>query len=254
MLKKVALILLLSHYSYLSAQYYNKDISASIRINKNSEFIQFVALSENLTDLELALEYEFSIYETNNDETISKNSDRQRYVTRGKEKKLLQTLNLSNSVTNKVVLNLFIYDKDGKPIGKDRVELLNGSQSNIEIQEINLISSAQEEAKPQDGFILEGLLIKKFITKSGKDFYREFYNNYLLKNIKTDKNIYFTEGPVPGRQRSTLITVKVENTLVLQFFTRPNNAFLKEMATAALERVIRQLQNLQSAAEQLKDN
>ncbi len=39
----------------MQAQYYNKEVAASVRIERNSEFLKFFALAENKTPVELPL-------------------------------------------------------------------------------------------------------------------------------------------------------------------------------------------------------
>ena len=235
----------------LQAQFFNKEVAASVRIERNSEFLRFIALSENKTASEQSLEYDFLIFKTQDDGSIVKDNDRQRFVLKPYEKKILQTLVLGNAVTNKTVVVLLIYDKDGKPIGKDRIELEQGSLSDIS-ELINKYDDAQsineDQAKPQDGFILNGLVIQKTITKSGRDFYKYFYALYFNKEIKSPKNIKIEE--VPGRSRSTRITVKLDDQLIWQFFAQPQRKYLEQQANVAISRAIQQLQILEQQKDQ----
>ncbi|WP_405225775.1 CsgE family curli-type amyloid fiber assembly protein [Dokdonia sp. Asnod1-B02] len=233
----------------MQAQYYNKEVAASVRIERNSEFLKFFALAENKTPVELPLEYEFLIFKTQDDGTIQKDSDKQRFVLKPYEKKVLQTLVLGNAVTNKTVLALLIFDKDGKPLGKDRIVLENGSLSEIDIQlpKMDLFRS-NDQAKPQDGFVIAGLVIQKTITKAGRDFFKYFYSLYFNKSIKSPKDIIIEE--VPGRSRTTLITVKINNQIVWKFFSQPQRKFLEEQAQITISRVGKLLQVLEQQKDQ----
>jgi hypothetical protein len=109
--------------------------------------------------------------------------------------------------------------------------------------------SSQDQAKPQDGFVLNGFVIENTITKAGRDFYKYFYAEYFNKGILTTKNIIIEE--VPARSRFTRISVKVEDQLVWQFFSQPKKEFLKEMAQTALARSIIRLQQLEKQNDEL---
>ncbi|TVZ51730.1 CsgE family curli-type amyloid fiber assembly protein [Dokdonia sp. Hel_I_53] len=234
----------------MQAQYFNKEVAASVRIERNSEFLKFFALAENKTPVDLVLEYDFLIFKTQEDGTVKKDNDKQRFTLKAYEKKVLQTLVLGNSVTNKTTLALLIYDKDGKPLGKDRIVLEEGSLSDItQFIERPAAFYSNDQSKPQDGFIMEGLVLQKTITKAGRDFHRYFYTLYFNKSIKSPKNILIEE--VPGRSRTTLITVKLDNTLIWQFFSQPQRKFLEKQAEAAIGRLVQQLQLLAQQNKQL---
>jgi len=258
LIKPIVKLKIISVYSVLlffslvktHAQFYNKEVAASIRIERNSEFLKFFALAENKSPVDRTLEYDFLIFKTQADGTVSKDNDKQRFVLSAYEKKELQTLVLSNAVSNKTIIVLLIYDQDGKPIGKDRIELEQGSLSNLDNLKGNLIpiSSDQiDQAAPQDGFKLQGLVIQKSITKAGRDFYKYFYSLFYNKDIKSSKNIRILE--VPGRSRTTRISVKIDDFVVWQFFAQPQRKYLEQHASIAISKVVERLQIL----EQQKD-
>ncbi len=233
----------------MQAQYFNKEVAASIRIEKNSEFLKFFALAENRTPVDLALEYDFLIFKTLDDGTVNKDNDKKRFTLKPYEKKVLQTLVLGNAVTSKTTLALLIFDENAKPLGKDRIVLEHGSLSDItEFLKIPT-TFTQDQSKPQDGFIVEGLVIQKTITKAGRDFHRYFYSLYYNKSITSSKNILIEE--VPGRSRSTLITIKLDNQLVWQFFSQPQRKFLEKQAETAIGRLGQLLQLLEQQNKQL---
>ena len=95
---------------------------------------------------------------------------------------------------------------------------------------------------------MDGLVVENTLTKAGRDFYKYFYSEYYNRGIQTKKNIVIEE--VPGRMRSTRISVKIDDRVVWQFFSQPKKSFLQSMAITALDRCIAHLQQLQ----QQKDN
>ncbi|AWH74761.1 hypothetical protein DCS32_11515 [Dokdonia sp. Dokd-P16] len=242
----LALVIMLLWSTMSVSQFYNKEVKAEIRVQRNSEFLEFFAIAENKTPSDLSLTYDFMIFQTDDDGEVNKTNEQKRFEIKGRERKVLRSLSLSNSFTNRVVIAFLIYDLDGKPVGKYRIELPQGSQTKAsENEKISKVSKDQEVA--QDGFEINGLVIQKTITKAGRDFYRFFYSDYYNKGIKTNKNITIVE--IPGRQRSTRISVKVGDKIVWQFFSQPKKTFLQEMASLAMGRCIVQLQNLERQKE-----
>lgn len=229
------------------SQFYNKDIIARIKIEQTSEFYTFTATAENTTLSDHSLRYEFTAYKADANNNTTKSSQGTRFFIEAGTKVNLAVLSVNYSVEDKVTLLLMIYDMEDNPIGKDRVVLNNKEEDEDDIkkkiEEQYNISASGDQAAPQDGFIMPGLVIENTITKAGRDFYKLFYSEYYNLQITTSKNIHIDE--VPGRMRSTLISVKVDGQVVWQFFTQPRKDFLKDMAKTAISRSIAYLQQLE---------
>lgn len=227
----------------VSAQIYNTEIVAKIKVDKTSEYYQFTAISENLTSFDQSLRYEFMVFKTDANNNTVKSSQGDRFVLKSNFSVVLSSLTVSYSVEHKVILVLLVYDVDDKPVGKDRIVLENGGRTELNIEPKQLAQATSDQASPQDGVISSGLVIENAITKSGRDFYRYFAQDYFNRGVTTNKNILIEE--VPGRSRSTLITVEVDGRLVWQFYSQPSKKFLKEMVQIAMQRSITYLQQLQ---------
>ena len=119
---------------------------------------------------------------------------------------------------------------------RDRIVLEQGGKTAIDINRSISKTTSQDEAEAQDGYRIDGLVIQKTLTKSGRDFFRMFYSDYYNRQIHSPKNIVIKE--VPGRRRNTLITVEVDGTLVWQFFAQPRKEFLSNMVGVSLQRVL----------------
>jgi len=235
-----------SHSS--SAQFYNKDVAAKILIEPGSEFLTLKAGVENKTKSDLGLTYEYSIFTTNKDSTVSKSSDKNRFFIQSAERKIVNQLTLNYNFTNKTILLLIVYDENEKPIGKDRVVLDKGGQTDLkELLQKQDVALA-DRAAPQDGYVNQGFVLQKSITKSGRDFFRYFHSQYLNTQVSTDKTILIQE--TFGRGRNTRIIVKVEDRIVHQFFAQPRKEFLTQQADFAFRRVLLQLDNLKKQKEQ----
>lgn len=229
-------------------QLFNKDIQAKILIERNSEFYTFHAAARNKTSTDINLKYDYSVFRTNKDGNVVKNNQTDLFFLKGDEKKILSTLTVNYNVEDKIILLLLVYDKDNKPIGKDRIVLEQGGKTVIDINRNTPKTTSQDEAVAQDGYSIDGLVIQKTLTKSGRDFFRMFYSEYYNRQIRSPKNILIKE--VPGRRRNTLITVEVDGKLVWQFFAQPRKEFLTNMVRISLQRVLSFLNRLEKQNEQ----
>ena len=73
-------------------------------------------------------------------------------------------------------------------------------------------------------------------TKMGKDYYDFFYSTYNLYPTKFDFIINVSE--LPYRGLSSIIQVKVDQDLIHEFFTNPDEEFIKEQVATTFQRLI----------------
>ena len=262
LLRQAVILMAILFFTESHAQFVNEEIVAKIQIERNSEFYTFTSTAENLTPFIHSLRYEFLAFKTDENNNTEKNEQIDRIVLEANTKKLLSTVTIYNNIEGKIILNLTIYNLEDKVVGRDRVVLQYDKElKSLEIEEVEKpkvinsiselakIAGSPDEAPPQDGYIRYGFIVENTLTKAGRDFYRYFYSEFSLKGIKTDKNILIEE--VPGRTRSTKVSVEVEGQLVWQFYAQPRKEFLKQMAETALDRVIRRLQQLEKQKNDL---
>jgi hypothetical protein len=155
------------------SQQYNKEVIAKINVVENSEFFTFTTTAENLMDIGYSLRYELMSFKTDANNNTSKNSQENRFVLKPHEKLILSSLSLNINEEGKIILVLVFYDLDDKPISQDRVVLINDGEQ-LEVQNTNpkpLKIIESDQARPQDGFEIDGLVIENTITKAGRDFY-----------------------------------------------------------------------------------
>ena len=242
----LALAVMLCTCTGMSAQFYNKEYVAKIYIKQDSEFYTFTGTAENLTPSDVNLQYDFSLYQKDDNGNINRANQADRFFLKANEKIIVSSVTVNYNATGQITLVLMLYDEDGKPVGQDRIELSpkNGMQQVIKDQlSPQEEAASRDQAPPQDGYIMDGLVIENTLTKAGRDFYKYFYSDYYNRGIRTKKNIVIKE--VPGKMRSTRISVKIDDRVLWQFFSQPKKSFLKTMATTALDRCISYLQQLQ---------
>lgn len=231
----------------VNAQLYNKEYVAQIYADRESEFYKFTATAENLTPTDVNLRYDFTLYKADENGNVDKNTQSNRFFIKGNEKQVLSTGTVDYNAEGKITILLVLYDIDDRPVGQDRIEMnsINGFQQVVN-ERPQETAVNQDQAAPQDGFVLDGLVVENTLTKAGRDFYKYFYAEYYNRQIKTKKNIVIEE--VPGRFRNTRISVKIDDQLLWQFFSQPKKTFLQKMANTALDRCIVYLQQLQQQA------
>lgn len=234
-----------------NAQFYNKEFVAKIDVNKDSEFYTFTATAENLTPTDVDLRYDFVAYKADENDSVSKSNQSNLFFLKGNEKVVLSTTTVNYNEAGKITILLVLYDLNDKPLGQDRIELMN-ENGYQEVKPERLFpqkkAATSDQAPPQDGFVLDGLVVQKTLTKAGRDFYRYFYAEFYNLGVKTKKNILIEE--VPGRFRNTRISIKIDDKTLWQFFSQPKKSYLQSMARTALDRCIVYLQQI----EQQNDN
>ncbi|MFI8379429.1 CsgE family curli-type amyloid fiber assembly protein [Leeuwenhoekiella sp. NPDC079379] len=225
----------------------NKEVKAQILLERNSEFLNFIATAENISNSDFNVKYSLMVFQTEENGDISKTNDENLLFIKSGTKIILPSVTVNYNISQKIIIVLLIYDLDNKPIGQDRIVLENGGQTDLaHFDDLDLDDYfTYDQAKPQDGFIIDGLVIENTITKSGKDFYRYFYAEYFNLQVKSSRNIIIEE--VPGRGRFTRISVIVENQVVWQFFAQPKKEILKQNASRALDLSISYLQQLEKS-------
>lgn len=246
----IFLVFFLCLGSMMQAQFYNKEIKAALLVEQNSEFYSFKATAENMTPSDYSLRYDLMLFKEDENGNTTKSNQENRFFLEARQKVILSEVVVNYNATGKIIIVLMIYDQDDKPIGKERLVLEKGGQTPIEnLQQKQIVQQPADQARPQDGVRFDGLITHKTITKAGRDFYRYFYADYFNRGIKTTVDIHITE--VPGRGRTTQVSVEVGETLVWRFFTQPRKDYLKKMAAIAMQRSIAQLQRMQQQNQQL---
>ncbi len=235
----------------VSSQYFNKEVAAFIEIEQAGDIVKLYAIAENKTSVLNGLKYDFAIYKTDLNNEIQKQNSVKDFVIKPYERKVLSNYTLTDFGQDKVTVVILIYEDGDKPIGKDRVELLRNDKGIVEVlsKENRDRTRSIDLAAADKGLKTQGFVLKKTLTRVGQDFYRLFFSEYFLSQIKTGRTIKILEEP--GQSRLTRISVSVDGRLVWQFFAQPKKQFLKEMASVAFQRCVRQIQILDRQQEQL---
>ena len=202
----------------------NNEVKSNIYILKKDNFITIKAQAENEGVLfKDELSYSLIALKKDVDGNYSNNKQSGEFSLLPNEKKDLSLIRLSLNSDEELKAYLFIKHKQ-KLIARDTLTILpqkKGKDKNIKINESN--------------FILKGLVIEEAITKVGKDFYDFFYQEYLLSGLKYPFIVKIKEKP--GLRRTTVLTIKADDTKVFEFMARPEEEFLKQAVKSTLYRI-----------------
>jgi hypothetical protein len=205
-------------------------VKAKIQMEEIEGNIKITGTAENLSEIIQSLTYKLSVIKqhSNNQST---NAQEGLFTLAPGEIKNLSTTQINTSKEDEIIVLLLFYDENKQLIGKDRVVLGNEKK-----KEENIIL-------PDDGFILSGIISDETKTKMGKDFYDYFYYEYNEKNINSAKIVTVIEELSFGR--NTKISISIENVVIYEFLTRPDEEFLVAVAKESVNATFLYLKNLE---------
>jgi hypothetical protein len=142
------------------------------------------------------------------------------------QSKYLRQISLDSSIENKIIVLLLIFNDENKLVSTNRV-VFNDKQSKSD--------SVLQEKRPRDGLEISGIVVDETKTKIGKDFYDRFYFYYSFNNVRGDQVVKIDE--MFTFRRTTKVMVKIEDEIIFEFFARPNEEYIEEMAKLTVQRV-----------------
>lgn len=98
---------------------------------------------------------------------------------------------------------------------------------------------------------IDGLIIDQTKTKAGRDFYELFYSNWVAPQQASDFTILITEEP--GRGRSTLIAVTVNEQLVFKQFLQSRYEIIEQLMNGAVFAAAEKIQQLEEMKNQIEE-
>ena len=111
--------------------------------------------------------------------------------------------------------------------------------------------ASQKEKKNNDVELeIDGLVIDATRTKSGKEFYNLFYNQWSAPSHARNYSIFIIEKPF--RLINTLIEIKINETTVYRALLQPRTAYIEQIARQAVEQTAFYLANYEEIMRQLE--
>lgn len=214
-------------YQFSHGQITNTKVVSKLHVDVIDGVSVITPKVSNTTDVYYSLRYDFSIIEHDSVNNINKESKEDLFVLGPFQTKELSQMSINSKSDNKIIAFVLIYDDEDNLLAKDRL-VFNDDEK---------VTPKKEVKMPRDGLVLLGLVTDQTKTKFGKDFYDFFYFYYTFNNVKGEKVVNIGEERSFGR--TTKVTISIEEDIVMQFITRPDQEYLEEMAKTAVRQVFR---------------
>ncbi len=232
MKKLITFFLFLLFVQFSFSQITNTDVVAKLNVETTDNVSSIIAKASNTTEVYFSLKYIFSVITYNPDNTTSKESQEDLFTLDPVETKDLINYSLSTENGNKIIVLILIYDEDEVLIAKDRFVFNEEKKDETE----NTV-----ETRPNDGLELLGIVADETKTKFGKDFYDFFYFYYTYNNIKGESVVKIEEQR--SFRRNTKVKISIDEDVIFEFYTRPNNEYLESMSKVAVQKIYKYFQN-----------
>ncbi|KAA5531747.1 CsgE family curli-type amyloid fiber assembly protein [Paenimyroides baculatum] len=222
--KFTALLLFFSFLSIVSVAQENRDslIVAKIEVVQSENTLTFHPTVQNNGVYHYELDYLLLVKKTDANKNLSVSQQKGKFTLEPNQIESLSTTTINQTSKQKVTAILFIRDEvENRLITKDSIQ--------ITTKELRPIKESSLS-------IMKGIVVDDSKTKMGRDYYDLFYSTYNQYPTKFDFIINITE--LPHRGLSSIMQVKVDQDLILEFFTNPDEEFIKEQVATTFQRLI----------------
>lgn len=224
------------------AQAVHMDIKAKIEIEESENILTITGTAENLTDVYKSLYYKLSVFKkSKKGGSQTSNAQDGHFTLDPNQKKNLSKTQINSSDEDQIILLLLIYDEEKVLVGKDRI-VLDEANPSPEIDKLPL-------NKPNDGLEMVGIISNETKTKIGTDFYDYFYSFYNKIKINSAKIVSVEEELTFAR--TTKIAVKIDNEIINEFISKPDEEFLSYMAEDSANKVFEYLKKIDKQSKMI---
>ncbi len=224
-MKKIIIKVILGFIFLLNATtFFSQEIvRAKIVAKVVDNFIDIKAVAQN-NDPTFKDDYSYTLFSLKKGAqgNYSRNSQSGQFSLEPGEEKELSSLKINIQKDEECKVFLFIR-KDDVLISKDST----------------IIYAAEKEKKreviKESNFEIKGIVVEDVITKIGKDFHDYFYQEYSNSGNQYPFIINIKEKPYFGR--SSIITIEIEDQNIFEFYSKPDEEYLRSVVTAALQKI-----------------
>ncbi len=217
----IMLLLLWLFGFYNSYAQDEQDIQAKIKIAQSDNLVSIYANAINNTDTyQVELNYSFLVLKESSSGNLSKNSQSGPFSLIPGEEKTLSKQKINLDPDSKLNIYLFIRKK-GAVLSKDTIVITDNIQKKYTNTSIN-----------EREIVLSGLIIDNVLTKPGKDFY-DYFSLFNRTNGESYPFVIVIEEKPNIGGRNSQISINVDDEIIFQFVTQPNDEFLQEAAKQA---------------------
>lgn len=202
-------------------------VIARIETETDENGITFIPLVQNKTQLHNEYNYLLLVKKTDDQNNLSIEKQSGKFTLTPNETKTLSSIHLNN--TQKINLKALLYIRD--------------ENQNILIAKDSIAINAKELLAPikETSLMPLGILVDDTKTKFGKDYYDSFFSAYNQLPQKFDFIVQVSE--MPHRGQTSIIQVIAENEVVLEFFSRPDEEYIKYQVSQTLRSLSQLAQN-----------
>ncbi len=197
-------------------------IIAKIEAVTSEDLITFRPTVQNNGLYHYNLDYLLLVKKTDNDKNLSINQQKGKFTLGPDEFKSLSSATVNQTQYQTITAILFIRDEiENRLITKDSVMII--TEDVIPIKETALS-------------LMSGIVVDDSKTKMGRDFYDLFYSTYNQYPSKFDFVIHISE--LPYRGLSSVLQIKVDQDLIYEFFTNPDEEYIRQQVFATFQRLV----------------
>ncbi len=220
---KIHLILccLLLSFNQVHSQL-NETVKGKINIQESDNLILIKAQVENEEPLfKNNLFYNLVALKKSASGNYSNNKQEGEFSLNPEESKTVSEIRLNLNGYEELRIYLFVKQEDIL-VSRDSIFILPKKQQ-----------QAQKKVVKETDFVLKGIVVDDVLTKIGKDFHDYFYQAYLNSGAQYPFIIAIIEKPYFGT--SSIISVKVDDRILYQFISKPDEDYLKSSVKISLQ-------------------
>lgn len=220
-IKTICLITALLFFGNLFSQ--ENEVVARLSVKTLDNFINVKGLAQNkTTTYKDVYNYLLLSLKKGPNGNYSKNTQSGEFSLAPAEEKELSTLKINIQEGEECKIFLYIRKEDVL-VSKDSTIIYSAE------------GQALKEFINESEIEIFGLVIEDAKTKLGKDFYDYFYQKYQISGAKYPFIINIIEKPSMGR--GSKIVVDIDDKVVFEFMTRPDDEYIEKAANLALRYV-----------------
>lgn len=169
--------------------------------------------------------YLLLVKKTDKRKNISINKQDGKFTLEPNEYKTLSTVKLAQLKNENIDVYLYIRDEnENKLIKKDSIAI---------IKTTGLVD--------ESSLMMEGLVVDETKTRMGKDFYDQFFSSY--NQMPRKHKFIVTISEMPYRGQSSIIQLRADQDLLMEFFANPDDEYNKQQVAIALTNLNRYAEN-----------
>lgn len=200
-------------------------IDVKIDVEESENSISIVPSIQNNGPFFYEYNYLLLVKKTDKRKNISINKQGGRFTLEPNETKILTRSSLNQGEKQNIKAYLYIRDEnENKLIKKDSIEI---------VKNLNPVD--------ESSLMLEGMVVDDTKTRMGKEFYDQFFSAY--NQIPKKHKFIITIFEMPYRGQSSIIQLKADQDLLLEFFSNPDEEFNRQQVGIALSNLNKYAEN-----------